>query len=163
MVRGFAVDNPDIAWRARRALARKASLTSGAVLAWRDADGCQERLPAWFVRLSPPCPATRFAWASVMSDTYLMTARARPRGRQKASLLGGASSGGAVALLSASQGEVHRSACMCHVSSVNQAISKAVALREAASEKQKCDTAALWRAHEGRPSCLNGCQESRCL
>ena len=72
MVRGFAaVDNPDIAWRARRALAARGLVDEQTILAWRDADGSGEaaRMAVEAIASLPEETTRSRAWASVMSDT----------------------------------------------------------------------------------------------
>lgn len=71
-VRGFAAsDNPDIAWRARRALAARGLVDAGAVEAWRSADGSGEaaRMSVEALASLPIEEARSHAWDSVYSET----------------------------------------------------------------------------------------------
>ena len=71
-VRGFAAsDNPDIAWRARRALAARGLVDAGAVEAWRSADGSVEaaRMSVEALASLPIEEARSHAWDSVYSET----------------------------------------------------------------------------------------------
>ena len=70
-VRAFAAsDNPDIAWRARRALAARGLVDEGTILAWRDADGSGEaaRMSVEALASIPDEAARARAWESVWSD-----------------------------------------------------------------------------------------------
>jgi len=62
-------DNPDIAWRARRALAARGLVGEGDIVAWRDADGSGEaaRLSAEALASLPEGGARCRAWESVFS------------------------------------------------------------------------------------------------
>ena len=64
-------DNPDIAWRARRALAARGLTNEEAIIAWRDADGSGEaaRMSVEALASLPEEAARAKAWASVRSDT----------------------------------------------------------------------------------------------
>lgn len=64
-------DNPDIAWRARRALAARGLTNEEAIIAWRDADGSGEaaRMSVEALASLPEESARAKAWASVRSDT----------------------------------------------------------------------------------------------
>ncbi|MBF0966255.1 MAG: ERAP1-like C-terminal domain-containing protein, partial [Actinomyces bouchesdurhonensis] len=64
-------DNPDIAWRARRALAARGLTNEEAIVAWRDADGSGEaaRMSVEALASLPEESARAKAWASVRSDT----------------------------------------------------------------------------------------------
>ena len=71
-VRAFAAsDNPDIAWRARRALAAQGLVDEETILAWRDADGSGEaaRMSVEALASIPDEAARARAWESVWSDT----------------------------------------------------------------------------------------------
>ena len=71
-VRAFAAsDNPDIAWRARRALAARGLVDEETILAWRDADGSGEaaRMSVEALASIPDEAARARAWESVWSDT----------------------------------------------------------------------------------------------
>ena len=71
-VRAFAAsDNPDIAWRARRALAARGLVDEETILAWRDADGSGEaaRMNVEALASIPDEAARARAWESVWSDT----------------------------------------------------------------------------------------------
>ena len=71
-VRGFAAsDNPDIAWRARRALAARGLVDAGVVEAWRSADGSGEaaRMSVEALASLPIEEARSHAWDSVYSET----------------------------------------------------------------------------------------------
>ena len=71
-VRSFAAsDNPDIAWRARRALAARGLVDAGAIEAWRSADGSGEaaRMSVEALASLPIEEARRHAWESVYSET----------------------------------------------------------------------------------------------
>ena len=71
-VRAFAAsDNPDIAWRARRALAARGLVDAGAVEAWRSADGSGEaaRMSIEALASLPINEARSHAWDSVYSET----------------------------------------------------------------------------------------------
>ena len=71
-VRAFAAsDNPDIAWRARRALAARGLADEETILAWRDADGSGEaaRMSVEALASIPDEAARARAWESVWSDT----------------------------------------------------------------------------------------------
>ena len=70
-VRAFAAsDNPDIAWRARRALAARGLVDEETILAWRDADGSGEaaRMSVEALASIPDEAARARAWESVWSD-----------------------------------------------------------------------------------------------
>ena len=70
-VRAFAAsDNPDIAWRARRALAARGLADEETILAWRDADGSGEaaRMSVEALASIPDEAARARAWESVWSD-----------------------------------------------------------------------------------------------
>ena len=70
-VRAFAAsDNPDIAWRARRALAARGLVDEETILAWRDADGSGEaaRMSVEALASIPDEAARDRAWESVWSD-----------------------------------------------------------------------------------------------
>ena len=70
-VRAFAAsDNPDIAWRARRALAARGLVDEETILAWRDADGSGEaaRISVEALASIPDEAARARAWESVWSD-----------------------------------------------------------------------------------------------
>ena len=70
-VRAFAAsDNPDIAWRARRALAARGLVDEETILAWRDADGSGEaaRMSVEALASIPDEEARARAWESVWSD-----------------------------------------------------------------------------------------------
>lgn len=70
-VRAFAAsDNPDIAWRARRALAARGLVDEETILAWRDADGSGEaaRMSVEALASTPDEAARARAWESVWSD-----------------------------------------------------------------------------------------------
>ena len=70
-VRAFAAsDNPDIAWRARRALAARGLVDEETILAWRDADGSGEaaRMSVEALASIPDAAARARAWESVWSD-----------------------------------------------------------------------------------------------
>ena len=72
MVRDFAnSDNPDIAWRARRALAARGLADEAAIEAWRSADGSGEaaRMSVEALASIPSEEARARAWDSVFSDT----------------------------------------------------------------------------------------------
>ena len=64
-------DNPDIAWRARRALAARGLTNEEAIISWRDADGSGEaaRMSVEALASLPEESARAKAWASVRSDT----------------------------------------------------------------------------------------------
>ena len=64
-------DNPDIAWRARRALAARGLVDEAAIEAWRSADGSGEaaRLSVEAFASLPSEEARARAWESVFSDT----------------------------------------------------------------------------------------------
>ena len=64
-------DNPDIAWRARGALAARGLTNEEAIIAWRDADGSGEaaRMSVEALASLPEESARAKAWASVRSDT----------------------------------------------------------------------------------------------
>ncbi|ERH32201.1 aminopeptidase N [Actinomyces sp. oral taxon 172] len=71
-VRAFAAsDNPDIAWRARRALAARGLVDEETILAWRDADGSGEaaRMSVEALASIPDEAARARAWESAWSDT----------------------------------------------------------------------------------------------
>ena len=71
-VRAFAAsDNPDIAWRARRALAARGLVDEETIFAWRDADGSGEaaRMSVEALASIPDEAARARAWESVWSDT----------------------------------------------------------------------------------------------
>ncbi|WP_315297559.1 aminopeptidase N [uncultured Actinomyces sp.] len=71
-VRVFAAsDNPDIAWRARRALAARGLVDEETILAWRDADGSGEaaRMSVEALASIPDEAARARAWESVWPDT----------------------------------------------------------------------------------------------
>ncbi len=71
-VRSFAAsDNPDIAWRARRALAARGLVDAGAIEAWRSTDGSGEaaRMSVEALASLPIEEARRHAWESVYSET----------------------------------------------------------------------------------------------
>ena len=70
-VRAFAAsDNPDIAWRARRALAARGLVDEETILAWRDADGSGEaaRMSVEALASILDEAARARAWESVWSD-----------------------------------------------------------------------------------------------
>ena len=70
-VRAFAAsDSPDIAWRARRALAARGLVDEETILAWRDADGSGEaaRMSVEALASIPDEAARARAWESVWSD-----------------------------------------------------------------------------------------------
>ena len=70
-VRAFAASvNPDIAWRARRALAARGLVDEETILAWRDADGSGEaaRMSVEALASIPDEAARARAWESVWSD-----------------------------------------------------------------------------------------------
>ena len=64
-------DNPDIAWRARRALAARGLVDEAAIEAWRSADGSGEaaRMSVEAFASLPSEEARARAWESVFSDT----------------------------------------------------------------------------------------------
>ena len=64
-------DNPDIAWRARRALAARGLTNEEAIISWCDADGSGEaaRMSVEALASLPEESARAKAWASVRSDT----------------------------------------------------------------------------------------------
>ena len=66
-----ACENPDIAWRARRALAARGLADEQTIAAWRDADGSGEaaRMSAEALASLPDEAARSRAWESVNSDT----------------------------------------------------------------------------------------------
>jgi len=71
-VRDFASsDNPDIAWRARRALAARGLVDEAAIEAWRSADGSGEaaRMSVEAFASLPSEEARARAWESVFSDS----------------------------------------------------------------------------------------------
>ena len=66
-----ACENPDIAWRARRALAARGLADEQTIATWRDADGSGEaaRMSAEALASLPDEAARSRAWESVNSDT----------------------------------------------------------------------------------------------
>lgn len=71
-VRGFAAsDDPDIAWRARRALAARGLVDTGAIEAWRNADGSGEaaRMSVEALASLPLEEARSQAWEAVYSES----------------------------------------------------------------------------------------------